>query len=144
MRTLTYLVGTTVDGHIAGPADETDFSPLGADLPGHLGTALPGTLPTHVRAQLGIDAPDVRFDTVVMGRHTYRPGLDIGMTSPYAHLRQFVVSPEGGLPEDPAVTLVREDPLAAGGGWSRRTATAASGWPAAAPSPRHCCPGSTS
>ncbi|MBM7808462.1 dihydrofolate reductase [Geodermatophilus bullaregiensis] len=113
MRSLTYLVGTTVDGYVAGPADETDFFPLGEDLLGHLATALPETLPTHVRAHLGIDAPNARFDTVVMGRRTYQPGLDIGVTSPYAHLRQFVVSRRGGLPEDPDVTVVQDDPVAA-------------------------------
>ncbi len=38
------------------------------------------------------DAPNLRFDTVVMGLGTYRPALDAGLTSPYAHLRQYVVS----------------------------------------------------
>ncbi len=70
MRTLTYLVGSTIDGYIAGPADQIDFFPVGDDLLGHLTTALPETLPTHVRTHLGIDPPNTRFDTVVMGRRT--------------------------------------------------------------------------
>ncbi len=76
MRTLTHLVGTMIDGYIAGPADEIDSFSLGADLLGPLGTHLPETLPTHVRAQLGIDAPNARFDAgvpVVAGDHGPQP-----------------------------------------------------------------------
>lgn len=111
MRMLSYLIGTTVDGHIAGPGGSVDFFPLADDVLEYLSSELPETLPTHVRAQLGIDAVNRRFDTVVMGRATYQPALDIGVTSPYRHLRQYVVS--GTLAEiaDPEVELVREDPV---------------------------------
>lgn len=46
-----------------------------------------------------------------MGLGAYRPALDAGITDPYAHLRQYVVSStlEGDI--NPAVTVVREDPL---------------------------------
>jgi len=113
MRNLTYYISLCIDGFISGPADEVDFFP-GSDeymawMVGDYGDALP----THARAQLGIaDAPLTRFDTVVMGRRTYEPGLQLGITSPYAHLRQFVVS--RGLEQlDPAVTMIASDPIAA-------------------------------
>lgn len=46
-----------------------------------------------------------------MGRGTYRPSLDHGITSPYAHLRQYVVGSTPAHDVDPAVTVV-DDPLA--------------------------------
>src|SRR5690606_41448454 len=68
----------------------------------------PETVPTHHRRQLGLeDAPNRRFDTVVMGLGTYRPALDIGVTSPYAHLRQYVVSTTLKEIADPGAELVR-------------------------------------
>ncbi|MQA97504.1 MAG: hypothetical protein GEV11_23785 [Streptosporangiales bacterium] len=45
-----------------------------------------------------------------MGRGTYEPGLAIGITSPDAHLRQYVVSTTQE-ELDPAVPIVREDPV---------------------------------
>ncbi|KQZ11451.1 deaminase [Agromyces sp. Root1464] len=112
MRNLTYYISLSIDGFIAGPDDEVDFFP-GSDeymawMVGDYGDALP----THARAQLGIaDAPLIHFDTIVMGRRTYAPGLQLGITSPYSHLRQFVVSRD--LEQlDPAVTMVASDPIA--------------------------------
>jgi len=65
-----------------------------------------------VRPALGIeDAPNRTFDTVVMGRGSYEPGLAAGVKSPFAHLRQFVVSTTIPDAEDPPVTIVRADPL---------------------------------
>lgn len=111
MRKLTYLIAMSIDGYIAGPGDEIDVYPTPEDYLGHLASEYPETLPSHGRAGLGVaDAPNRLFDTVVMGRATYQPALDLGVTSPYAHLRQYVVS--GGLTSpDPAVT-VAADPLA--------------------------------
>ena len=110
MRHLTYYISLSIDGFIAGPNDEVDFFP-GSDeymrwMVGDYGDALP----THARAQLGIaDAPLTRFDTIVMGRRTYEPALQLGITSPYSHLRQFVVSRT--LEQlDPAVTMVAREP----------------------------------
>src|SRR3712207_8366055 len=47
-----------------------------------------------------------------MGRRTYDPALRLGITSPYAHLRQVVVSRTLESP-DPDVTVVRDDPVGA-------------------------------
>ncbi|GIJ03983.1 hypothetical protein [Spirilliplanes yamanashiensis] len=69
----------------------------------------PETLPTHVRAA---PRPNRVLDTVLMGRHTYAPALDAGITSPYAHLEQIVVSRTLPPVPDPAVRVVAEDAAA--------------------------------
>ncbi|EWC64371.1 Dihydrofolate reductase [Actinokineospora spheciospongiae] len=112
MRELVYFIAVSIDGFIEGPGGETDFYPEAPDMVDHLRTRFPETMPTHLREPLGIDgAANQRFSSVVMGRGTYRPALDAGITSPYAHLRQHVVS--RSLPEiaDPTVDLVPGDPI---------------------------------
>lgn len=47
-----------------------------------------------------------------MGIGTYRVALDMGITRPYAHLRQYVVSSTLKQDTDPTVTVVPGDPLA--------------------------------
>ena len=112
MRRLTYLIGVTVDGFIAGPADEIDFFPTPEPYLQHLTTEYPETMPTHVRGALGLaDTPNRRWDTVIMGRATYEPALALGITSPYAHLRQVVVSTTLAT-ADPAIEVVTDDPVA--------------------------------
>lgn len=113
MRHLTYYVGTTLDGHAAGPGDEVEHFPVSQDHLDHMVATYPEVLPTHVRAALGVDpdAPNRRWDTVVQGRRTYQPALDAGITSPYAHLRQYVASSTLDPATDPAVTVVT-DPVA--------------------------------
>jgi dihydrofolate reductase len=112
MRRLTYLIGVTVDGFIAGPDDEIDFFPTPQPYLRHLASEYPETMPTHVRGALGLaDTPNRRWDTVVMGRGTYQPALALGITSPYAHLRQLVVSRTLSS-DDPAVEVVADDPVA--------------------------------
>ncbi|TMR18693.1 dihydrofolate reductase [Nonomuraea turkmeniaca] len=111
MRKLVYYVGTSIDGYIAGPNGEFDFYPPADDMAAHLNNEYPETIPAHIRAHVGIDAPNRRFDTVIMGRGSYEPGLAVGVTSPYAHLRQYVISTTIKSVDDPAVELVHEDPL---------------------------------
>ena len=113
LRRLVYVVGATVDGFIAGPAGEIDFYPLTDDVVALLATELADTLPAHARAQLGATGPPQRFDTVVMGRVTYEPALELGITSPYAPRRQLVVSRTLDDAPDPEVEIVRGDPVAA-------------------------------
>lgn len=52
-----------------------------------------------------------RDDTVIMGWNTLTPALDIGIASPYPHLRQVVASRHAH-DVDPAITLT-DDPLSA-------------------------------
>lgn len=115
MRTLTYYVAATLDGYIAGPDGEFEFFPFEGELLQTVLADYPETLPVQARGPLGLaDVPNRRFDTVVMGRATYEPALKAGITSPYPHLEQYVVSsslrldePDIQVATDP-VTLVRD------------------------------------
>ena len=113
MRKLTYYVAATIDGYIAGEDGSVDFFPVGGDHGPAITAQYPETLPTKVRESLGIDKEGSYFDTVLMGRKTHDFGVRTGTASPYAHLRQCVVSTT--LPERPApdVELISSDPLEA-------------------------------
>lgn len=112
MRKLTYWVGSTIDGFIAGPGGEIDFYPVGEDLVRFMATEYPEVLPTHIREQMGIaEAPNRSFDTIVMARGTYDPALEVGITNPYAHMRHYVVSNSIVESPDPAVEIVSGDVL---------------------------------
>ncbi|MEU8772839.1 dihydrofolate reductase family protein [Streptomyces sp. NPDC048606] len=117
MRRLTYFIATTVDGFIGAPDGDADFiyPYVDAEFIEHLRAEYPETVSGAGRAQLGMDGlPPRRFDTVVMGRGTYEPGLKAGMTSPYGHLReQYVVSRSLTESPDPAVRLISGDVVAA-------------------------------
>ncbi|GAB2650457.1 dihydrofolate reductase family protein [Prescottella soli] len=114
MRKLIYYVAVTLDGYIAGPGGEIDFYPLSDTMAAWINERYPDTVPTHIRPQAGLENTANRaFDTVIMGRGTYEPALEIGITSPYAHLRQLVVSTTLGTSPDPAVELVPGDPVEA-------------------------------
>ncbi|NDU75447.1 dihydrofolate reductase [Actinomadura sp. DSM 109109] len=110
MRKLVYYVAATLDGYIAGPEGQYDFLPFEGEPAEMIKNEYPETLPAPARGALGIaDAPNRRFDTVVMGRGTYEPARTVGLTSPYPHLEQYVVSTTLDV-RDPAVTVVRDDP----------------------------------
>lgn len=111
MRRLVYYVGSSTDGRIAAPDGSFDFFALPDDLAAWIMAEVPETVPTHVRQAAGLDAgANRRFDSVLMGRRTYEPALAASVTSPYAHLRQYVVSSTLTV-DDPAVTVV-DDPVA--------------------------------
>ncbi|MEU7577465.1 dihydrofolate reductase family protein [Streptomyces sp. NPDC041068] len=118
MRKLVYYIGASIDGYIAGPGGEVDFYPVGDErqataYAARINARYPETVPTALRPHVGLaDAPNLRFDTVLMGHGTYRTVLDLGTTSPYTHLRQYVVSTTLAPSPDPAVTVVGGDPLA--------------------------------
>ncbi|GGG06110.1 deaminase [Rhodococcoides trifolii] len=109
MRKLVYYIGTSLDGYIAGPQNQFDFFPLSDEMAAWINARYPETVPTHIREHVGLlDADNLAFDTVLMGRGTYEPARSVGISSPYAHLRQFVVSTSLGPIEDDAVTLVTD------------------------------------
>ncbi|GGZ51986.1 deaminase [Streptomyces inusitatus] len=118
MRKLVYYIAVSLDGYIAGPGGEYDFYPLGdeeqaAAYSSWINARYPETVPHFAREAQGLaDAPNRRFDTVLMGLGAYGPGVAAGFTSPYAHLRQYVVSSTLAPDTDPAVTVVPNDPLA--------------------------------
>jgi dihydrofolate reductase len=107
MRKLVYYVAVTLDGFIAAEDGAFDGFVFEGDHMAGINAEYPDTLPTQFRSAFGLeDAPNRHFDTVLMGRHTYQvPG---GLPSPYAHLRQFVVS--SSLVDTPHdVAVIRQD-----------------------------------
>lgn len=111
MRKLVYLVAVTADGFIAASDGSFDGFLLEGPHIVDLVSDFPETLPTPARTALGISAPHTRFDAVLMGRATYELGLPEGLSSPYAHLDQYVVSASMGRSPDPAVRLISGDPV---------------------------------
>lgn len=113
MRKLTYFIATSVDGFIGAPNGDGDFfyAHLDPEFIEFLKAEYPETIAAQGRAQLGIeDAEPKRFDTVLMGRGTYEPGLKQGVTSPYGHLlEQYVVSRSLAAAPDPRVRLISGD-----------------------------------
>nr|WP_112262407.1 dihydrofolate reductase family protein [Lentzea terrae] len=107
MRKLVYYVAVTLDGFIAAEDGTFDGFIFEGDHMAGINAVYPDTVPTAFREAVGLaDAPNPNFDTVLMGRNTYQvPG---GLPSPYAHLRQFVVSSSvTDTPDD--VEVIRED-----------------------------------
>ncbi|MFI8631469.1 dihydrofolate reductase family protein [Microbacterium sp. NPDC077663] len=106
---MVYYVAVSLDGFIAGPSGETDAFLAGGDHLSALLAEFPETVPVHVAEALGIPIAAGRFDTVIMGRNTLGPALEIGVASPYPHLRQIVATHRPrGLSADLDVT---DDPL---------------------------------
>ncbi|GAB3180123.1 dihydrofolate reductase family protein [Streptomyces incanus] len=112
MRKLTYFIACSIDGFIGDPegdasamtrfVDEEFFAFVKAECP--------ETLPTHGRRPLGIDdLPNQRFDTIVQGRASYDLALKEGITSPYAHLREYVASRTLKESPDPNVEIIADD-----------------------------------
>ncbi|GAA5097419.1 dihydrofolate reductase family protein [Nocardia iowensis] len=113
MRKLVYYVAVSLDGYIAGPGGEFDFYPTDDEMAAWITGQYPDFVPTHIRPHVGVplDEPNTRCDTVISGRGTYEPALSVGVTSPYAHMKQYVVSRTLGRIDDPAVELVEGDPV---------------------------------
>ncbi len=112
MRRLTYYVACTVDGFIARADGSFDFFLTEGEHLADLFASFPETVPAHLRDALGVRGANQCFDAVLMGRRTYEVGLKVGVTSPYPHLKQYVVSRSLGRSPDAAVTLVPGDPVA--------------------------------
>jgi dihydrofolate reductase len=111
MRKLTYYVAVSLDGYIAGPNGQYDFYPFDATQMAELNAEYPEFVPTHLRPHVGmaVDEPNRHFDTVIAGRGSWEPGLAEGVTSPYAHMKQYVLSSTLRI-DDPKVEVVASDP----------------------------------
>ncbi|MET9184696.1 dihydrofolate reductase family protein [Streptomyces tendae] len=112
MRKLTYFIACSIDGFIGGPdGDATFMVPfVDEEFFEFLKSEYPETLPTHGRRSLGIDdLPNKRFDTIVQGRASYDLALKEGVTSPYAHLREYVASRTLTESPDPNVEIISTD-----------------------------------
>jgi hypothetical protein len=82
MRELKYFVACSVDGFIAARDGSTDAFVNDEDYFAELFEAFPETCPGHLRQALVLRGENRHFDTVLMGRKTYEPGLKIDLTSP--------------------------------------------------------------
>jgi dihydrofolate reductase len=112
MRKLKYYVACTVDRFIAREDDSYDFFLMEGEHVADLLTALPETIPAHVREHLGMTAENQCFDTVLMGRRTYEIGLKKGISNPYPQMKQYVFSRTLKESPDSAIELVSADLLA--------------------------------
>lgn len=110
MRRLVYFVATTLDGRIAGPDGRLDFFPNGDHVQAQA-DELPETLPAHVREALGASSRASRFDTVLMGRHTYEPARSAGIEHPYAPLETIVFSRTLSPRDEGGLRITEDDPL---------------------------------
>lgn len=90
MRKLKYYIASTIDGFIA-----------------HKNGSFDGFLMTgdHVSDYV---AALQNFDAVLMGRKTYEAGMKEGITSPYPHMQQFVISRTLQTSPDEAITVVAD------------------------------------
>lgn len=111
MRRLTYFIASTIDGFIARKDGTFDFFPMSGEHLPYIVAQFPETIAGHLRDAFGVHGGNTHFDTVIMGRNTYEVGLAVGVTSPYAHLRQYVVSRSMTASPDPMIKLVRTDPV---------------------------------
>ena len=113
MRKLTYYVASSIDGFIGAPDGSADAFTTTGDHMTTIATEYPDTLPVHIRSHFGVaaDAPNRHFDAVLMGRRTYEPTIDAGLTNAFPHLRNYVFSTTLEV-DDPTVTVVASDPLA--------------------------------
>jgi dihydrofolate reductase len=110
MRELVYYVAVSIDGYIADRTGGFDAFLVEGDHASVVFGEYADALPAHAHAALGIEPPRTRFDTVIMGWNTLTPALDVGIASPYPHLRQIVAS-RHPRDIDPAIELA-DDPLA--------------------------------
>ncbi len=108
MQQLTYYVACSVDGFIAHEDGSLDGFLQEGEYLAALAKAFPETFPAPFRDALGIDQPNRRFDTVLMGRHTYEVGQQVGLTNPYPQMKQYLISRSLTESPDKNVELVSE------------------------------------
>lgn len=112
MRKLTYFIACSIDGFIGDESGDAMFMMpfVDEEFLAFLAAEYPETLATAGRRALGLDAlENKRWDTVVQGRGSYNEGLKEGITSPYAHLREYVASRTLTESPDPNVEIIADD-----------------------------------
>ncbi|MEV5726428.1 dihydrofolate reductase family protein [Streptomyces pharetrae] len=112
MRKLTYFIACSIDGFIGDPEGDasTMFRFIDEEFLSFIKEEYPETMPTLGRRAFGMDdLPNKRFDTIIQGRGSYDLALREGITSPYAHLREYVASRTLTESPDPNVEIVADD-----------------------------------
>ncbi|MFE9019691.1 dihydrofolate reductase family protein [Streptomyces sp. NPDC007808] len=115
MRKLTYFIACSIDGFIGDPGgDAASMYPfVDEEFLEFLKAEYPETIWTHGRQAVGADGlENKRFDTIIQGRASYDLALKEGITSPYAHLREYVASRTLTESPDPNVEIIGEDLVA--------------------------------
>ncbi|MFF8396989.1 dihydrofolate reductase family protein [Streptomyces sp. NPDC016172] len=112
MRKLTYFIACSLDGFIGDPDGDASamLRFVDEEFLAFLKAEYPETVATHGRRALGIDdLQNKRFDTIIQGRGSYELALKEGITSPYAHLREYVASSTLKESPDPNVEIIADD-----------------------------------
>ncbi|MFI6879583.1 dihydrofolate reductase family protein [Streptomyces sp. NPDC050400] len=112
MRKLTYFVAVSIDGFIGDESGDGNMfmSYVDEEFLAYLKSEYPDTISVEGRKILGLEGVEnKKFDSVVQGRGSYQVALDLGITSPYGHLREFVATRSLTGSPDPNVELVRDD-----------------------------------
>ncbi|MFF8378808.1 dihydrofolate reductase family protein [Streptomyces sp. NPDC015661] len=111
MRKLTYYIACTIDGFIGDPEGDAAsmFKYAEGAYMAWMGAEYPETIPTQGREMLGVDGANKHFDTVIQGLGSYQLALDIGVTSPYNHLREVVATRSLAEAPHPNVELIADD-----------------------------------
>ncbi|HZF92637.1 dihydrofolate reductase family protein [Streptomyces sp.] len=112
MRKLTYFIACSIDGFIGDPEGDASsmFRFIDEEFLAFVKEEYPETMPTHGRRGFGMDdLPNKRFDTIIQGRASYDLALKEGITSPYAHLREYVASRTLTVSPDPNVEIIADD-----------------------------------
>jgi len=109
MRPLVYYIAATLDGFIAREDGSFDDFPIDDAYLAALLAEYPETFPAPLRSADVTRADNRRFGAVLMGRKTYKVGLNQGLSNPYPTLDQYVFSRSMAASPDPAVTLVSDD-----------------------------------
>ncbi|MDX2526087.1 dihydrofolate reductase family protein [Streptomyces europaeiscabiei] len=112
MRKLTYAIACSIDGFIGDQDGDASFMYpfVVGDFAEYLNSEHPDINPSHVRRLIGTDGvPNKKYDTVVQGRASYDVALKEGITSPYAHLREYVASRTLKESPDPNVEIISDD-----------------------------------
>ncbi|MDC0768082.1 dihydrofolate reductase family protein [Streptomyces sp. HD] len=115
MRKLTYFIACSIDGFIGDPSGDASamLAFIDEEYLAFLKGEYPETLPTHGRRALGLEGLENKgFDTIIQGRRSYDLALKEGITSPYAHLREYVASRSLTESPDPNVEIVGDDLVA--------------------------------
>lgn len=112
MRKLTYFIACSIDGFIGDESGDASFMYpfVDEEFFEFLTSEYPETIGSGGRRVRGIDdLENQKYDTVIQGRSSYDVALKEGITSPYAHLREYVASRTLAESPDPHVEIVADD-----------------------------------